>query len=207
MEKNLKLISAKYVGGYNDTTIFDVIVNYYDELVHIDVEVHNHDMQIPGRTWQVITDKNISYKERKEIIENIIKDKPIYLADVEPKYYNKEINVSGELKTLQGWYESNYEMLTDYLRLGDKVDEELLNHLIDQLQPKTLTGEMIQIGGAYSANNNGRATYITFARDVPLGDWFYRGACTIGSIMNEEREFEEFDMSYIEEDLEQEETI
>ena len=108
---------------------------------------------------------------------------------------------------MQGWYESNYEMLTDYLRLGDKVDEELLNHLIDQLQPKTLTGEMIQIGGAYSANNNGRATYITFARDVPLGDWFYRGACTIGSTMNEEREFEEFDMSDIEEDLEQEETI
>ena len=69
MKKNLKLISAKYVGGYNDTTVFDTIINYYDELVHIDIEEHYHDMQTPNKTWQVITDKNISYKEREEILK------------------------------------------------------------------------------------------------------------------------------------------
>lgn len=206
MKKNLKLISAKYVGGYNDTTVFDTIINYYDELVHIDIEEHYHDMQTPNKTWQVITDKNISYKEREEILKEIVKDRPIYLADAEPKFYNKEINVSEELKTLKGWHESEYEILTDYLKLGDKVDREFLDHFIDELPPKTLTGEIVQIAEVYSMVKNGRDTYITFARDVPFGDWYYRGACLPGSTMNEERKFEEFDMSYIE-DLEEEETL
>lgn len=206
MSKNLKLISAAYVGGYNDTTIFDVVINYYNELVHIDVEEHYHDMQTPNETWQIITDKNINYKEKEEILKIIIQDKPIYLADVEPKIYNKEINVKAEVKTLEGWHKSKFEELTDYLKIGDKVDRNFLDHFINELPPKTLTGEIVQIAEAYSSNRDGRSTYITFAKEEPFGDWYYKGACLSGSTMNEERSFEEFDMSYIE-DLEEEETL
>lgn len=207
MKKNLKLISAKYVGGYNDTTVFDAELSYYNGLIHIDIEQHYHDMKTPNYTWQVITDKNISYKEREEILKIIIKDKPICLADKEAKIYNKEIDVKVEIKTLEGWHKSKFEELTDYLKIGDKVDRKFLDHFINELPPKTLTGEMVQIAEAYSSDKNGIETYITFATDVPFGDWYYRGACLPGSTMNEERKFEEYDMSYIEEDLEEEETL
>lgn len=207
MDKNLELVSAKYVGGYNDTTVYDAIVSYYNELVHIDIEEHYHDMQTPNKTWQLITDKNISYKERKEIIKEIIKNKPIHYSDAEPKQYNKEINIEVETKTLEGWHNSKFTMLTDYLKIGDKVDRKFLDHFINELPPKTLTGEIVQIAEAYSANKNGRATYITFATDEPFGDWYYRGACLPGSVMNEERSFEEYDMSNIEEEQEEEEIL
>lgn len=98
-------------------------------------------------------------------------------------------------------------MLTDYLKIGDKVDKKFLDYLIDELPPRTLTGEIVQIGGAYSSDKYGRNTYITFATETPFGSWYYKGSCLPGQIVNEERSFEEFDMSYIEENLEEEESL
>lgn len=154
-------------------------------------------------SWQFITDKNINYKEREEILKIIIKDKPVYLADVEPKFYNKEINVIDKLKTLKGWQESGKNLL-DYLKIGDEVDKELLDYFINELPPRTLNGEIVQIGGADSSDKYGRDTYITFATENPFGSWYYKGSCLPEKIINEVRSLEEFDMSYLEEDLEEE---
>ena len=53
--RNLKIISAKCVGGYNDTTIYNVTINYYGKNETVTLEKSYHDMQEPSNKWKVFS--------------------------------------------------------------------------------------------------------------------------------------------------------
>lgn len=207
MSKKLELISAAYIDGYNDTTMYEAKINYNGIETLIGIEVHHCDMETPNKVWEVLSSVNITNREKEEILKEILKDIPRFVSDAPPKIYNKEINVIYEKRNMDGWKKSNSDFLTDYLKIGDIVDKDIVDYIINSLTPRTMTGILVQDGEIYSSDKNGRNTYITFARENPNEEWYYKGACFVGETENKERKFELFDMSYIEKEHEQEEVL
>lgn len=86
------------------------------------------------------------------------------------------------MKTFANWQGS----LSDYLNWGDEVDEELLDYVINCLPPRTMNGNMVQMGEPYSdkiVNGKYIPTYLTFISNgqfTPNRKWYYAGACTAG---------------------------
>jgi len=76
------------------------------------------------------------------------------------------------LKTKSGWDSSNLN-LTDYLQVGDEVDEGLKEYFISVLLPITWTERAIQISEPYDTNGQGRFTYRTIEKIKDK--WVYTG--------------------------------
>lgn len=136
MSKKLELISAAYIGNYNDTTVYKATLNYNDSEIEIEIEEHYHDMEIPDRTWEVISSVNISDEEKEEILKIISCNKPIHLSDVAPKIYNKEIkSVSNEKNKELLTTKNNAEFIYNFLKRQNDtgwIDLEELKILQDK---------------------------------------------------------------------------
>lgn len=200
MENKLKLISSVCLGGYNDTMAYDTVIRYLGKEEHIEAEKF-WDSRKEKDLWRIETGLNLSYEIKKAIVEILDKDLPSIFSDVKPKEYNKDITFEEKIKTLDGWNKSETLYLTDYLHIGDKVDRSLIDSLIDSVSPITLNGEIVQIGEAYSSDNKGRSTYLTFATNIPFGDWYYKGACLKGETINREYKFEEIGLENREQEI------
>jgi hypothetical protein len=89
------------------------------------------------------------------------------------------------IKTFANWKNG----LTQYLKIGDLVDEEMVNYFIDVLPPATFNSNLIQIGEPYShekdSNGNYRATYSTLKNTCE--GWEYCGNCFRGDTKNIEK--------------------
>jgi len=205
MSNKIKLLVAKYIGSYNDTTIYEAILEFNNTEIKIEIEEHYHDMKKHNKTWEVISSENITAREKEEIIKEIVKNRPILYSDVSPRIYNKEIEVKSEKKNMKEWKESSYVYLTDYLKIGDMVDKDILEYIMNSIPPKTMTGNILQGGEPYSSDKDGKNTYITFAKENPFGEWYYKGACLKGETENKEKEFELF--TYMEEDYDETEIL
>lgn len=136
MSKKLELISAAYIGNYNDTTVYKATLNYNDSEMEIEIEEHYHDMEIPDRTWEVISSVNISDEEKKEILKIIAGNKPIHFSDIAPKVYNKEIKiVSNEKNNELLTTKNNVEFIYNFLKRQNDtgwIDLEELKVLQDK---------------------------------------------------------------------------
>ena len=68
-------------------------------------------------------------------------------------------------------------------KIGDMVDDTVVDEAVNVLPPATMTGVLVQMGEPYSHRpdhqGNWRATYATFAK-VCSGVWEYRGHCFRG---------------------------
>lgn len=82
-----------------------------------------------------------------------------------------------EIKTYEGW---NTNSIYDYLKVGDIVDAEMVEHFRNVLPP-ACDGYIVQCGEPYDYVE-GRATFLTFERED--GNWMYRGNCHRGSNIN-----------------------
>lgn len=205
MKSKLTLISSVCIGGFNDTLIYDTVVEYQGKKLNIEVDKF-WDNSKEKDLWKIETDLKLNYDTKKAIIENISKDIPSIYSDVEPKQYNIDILVEDKVKSLQGWNESKAKTLMDYLHIGDKIDKSMANYFAES-NPIICNGEIVQLGGAYSSDIKGRNTYLTIARDKPFGDWIYKGACLKGETINKEYEFESFDVSDTNIEIEEEKEI
>lgn len=78
------------------------------------------------------------------------------------------------LKTYENWKKGS---LSEYLQIGDEVDEEMMEHFLNVLPPATWRSTLIQIGEPYS-HVMGKATYSTLRRES--GRWYYAGHCYRG---------------------------
>ena len=79
------------------------------------------------------------------------------------------------MKTLEKWKKGN---ITDYLSVGDQVDQEMINYFTNILPPRTFSTGCLQVGEPYSHKVVGekmRARYITFKKEC--GKWHYAGLC------------------------------
>lgn len=80
------------------------------------------------------------------------------------------------VKTFNNWRGS----LTDYLKVGDYVDGEIVDHCFNVLPPVCFTSTIIQMGEQYSYVND-RPTYITLHKTDK--GWMYVGCCHRGEIV------------------------
>ena len=82
------------------------------------------------------------------------------------------------LKTMTGWHEAKCD-LGKYLRIGDAVDEEVVDYFIGVLPPACWRADLIQIG---EPNNHiaGRATFSTLYKPLGAIYWLYAGHCHHG---------------------------
>ena len=78
------------------------------------------------------------------------------------------------MKTKQGWDESK-QNLTDYLQVGDEVDDDIVDYFIEVLPPQIQTPSVIQIGEPYDNTPEGD-TYTTIKKVA--SKWVYAGILT-----------------------------
>lgn len=95
------------------------------------------------------------------------------------------------MKTFKEW---TGEKITDYLQIGDVVDNEMYNHFLNILPPITNTSYILQVGGMIDVekDENGidKPTYITFTKDKESEGWIYQGECFPNEIKNRNPELE-----------------
>lgn len=91
-------------------------------------------------------------------------------------------NTNSEVKTYENWKGS----FSEYLNIGDLVDQEMVDYAINVLSPATMNYNMIQIGEPYShredKDRNWKATYATYVRTDE--GWTYAGNCFRGQYTN-----------------------
>ena len=183
MSRSLELVSAKYIGNYNDNTIYEGTIKLYNDLVNIDIIKYSNGMNENNSIWYIKTDSGITPAEKKAIIKIVSNNTPIHFIEAEEKVYNQKIYTEEEIKTLKGWTDSRAD-ITSYLKVGDIVNKELVDDIINSLPPITLNGLLVQMGEPYSSDQHGRNTYITFGKDTPFGNWHFKGICIKDSTKN-----------------------
>jgi hypothetical protein len=87
-----------------------------------------------------------------------------------------------EVKTYANWETD----LSEYLQIGNIVDDEMVEYAYNVLPPATMNGSMVQIGEPYSHREDEtgkwRATYATFVKTE--AGWTYAGHCFRGRYEN-----------------------
>lgn len=83
----LEIISAECVGGYNDTTVYNVKISYHGVNEILTLEKSYHDMEDPNETWQICSKSNLTDEEKKKIIQVVSNNPPSILVDAPPKSY------------------------------------------------------------------------------------------------------------------------
>lgn len=97
-----------------------------------------------------------------------------------------EFNNIDDIKTMNNWRKSDLEF-KDFAKVGDIVDEGIVNWFAECVPPITYNSDLIQCGEAYGHRDNPRTgrfegTYITFAK---VDDkWIYKGHCFFGEQKN-----------------------
>lgn len=81
------------------------------------------------------------------------------------------------VKSYENWEGS----LNEYLKVGDKVDEEMYNHFLNILPPLIFTDSMLQVSEPYDWVGS-KNTYVTFI--LQDGYWTYMGHCHRGESVN-----------------------
>ena len=73
----------------------------------------------------------------------------------------REKVIDGEVKTLQGWFDSDTNSFDEYVKEGDKVAVDIVNYFIELLPPRSYKSGFFQIGEPYDHVKEG-ARYGTF---------------------------------------------
>lgn len=68
-------------------------------------------------------------------------------------------------------------------KIGDLIDEEIVEEFVNCVPPTTLRGDLVQVGEPYShcydpETDRWRASYTTFSKED--GEWVYCGKCFAG---------------------------
>jgi hypothetical protein len=77
------------------------------------------------------------------------------------------------LKRFEDWTGDLHE----FLQVGDEVDQEIADYILEVLPPAYHTRTVYQMGSAMNTVN-GKATFITVAKTDEK--WFYAGLCHLG---------------------------
>lgn len=101
-------------------------------------------------------------------------------------------------KTLHGWGQSGLD-LTDFLKSGDVVDEDMVDYFRNVLPPLFNRRGLLQSSEPYSSIANHtktgcRNTYLTFACNEQ-GAWYFAGACFRGERENREPVMNRIDLA------------
>jgi len=88
------------------------------------------------------------------------------------------------IKTEQSWYDSDSKGLTDYLNIGDLVDETFASYFLNSLPPIIMEHDLIMMGGAFdTCPETGHNTYLAIKKN-DKDQWVYIGEHTRTSAYN-----------------------
>ena len=97
-----------------------------------------------------------------------------------------DIRKQEPVKSVQGWENSGLRNLSDYLTVGDVVDEDMVDDFRNSLPPRTDYRALLQMGEPYSHVDSDegqfKATYTTFS--YKEGQWVFMGYCFAGETKN-----------------------
>lgn len=104
------------------------------------------------------------FEEKKEPVKNSIRT----ATNFKPRYLSKKE------------YDDAYQSFSSLVRVGDMVDEQIVEEFRDCLPPVAYNGRYLQCGEPYTHEFNPKTrkwepAFITFAKDV--GVWVYKGIC------------------------------
>lgn len=110
-------------------------------------------------------------------------DLPMFL-----KREREKLKSGYEVKTRAAWYASGLPTFEDFFNVGDTVDDELVQDMVNCVPPAMWRDGCTQIGEAYSSEydedrQRHRDTYITFHK-VDDGRWVFDGYCFKGENAN-----------------------
>lgn len=112
-------------------------------------------------------DRNIVkefFEEMKEPVKNNIRS----VTNFKPRYLSKKE------------YEDAYQSFSSLVRVGDMVDEQIVEEFRDCIPPVAYNARYLQYGEAYTHKFNPKTqkyepAFMTFAKEVGL--WVYKGIC------------------------------
>lgn len=104
------------------------------------------------------------FEEKKEPVKNSIRT----ATNFKPRYLSKKE------------YDDAYQSFSSLVRVGDMVDEQIVEEFRDCIPPVAYNGRYLQCGEAYTHKFNYKTqkyepAFMTFAKDV--GVWVYKGIC------------------------------
>ena len=111
-----------------------------------------------------INDEKEFFEEKKELVKSNIKDK----TNFKPRYLTKKE------------YDETHQSFSSWARVGDIVDEQIVEEFRDCIFPVAYDAMYLQCGEPYKHGANPKTgkwepAFITFARE--LGSWVYKGIC------------------------------
>lgn len=153
-------------------SFFDLEMSFENE------DIHRH----KGKSKEQVLEycfKNLLRENRQRAIENFELYKDYFFRD--------EPVTDEEVKTLQGWKNSNSKTFNDYFPIGCKVDEDIVREMLEALPPRTNAYGLMQMGepvgsGYDTVTGKYRTTWMTFYKKEE--QWYYAGNCFAGETLN-----------------------
>lgn len=101
MKSRLKVVSAEYVGEYNDTNVYNVEINVNGDKEYITLEKKYFDMEKSNYNWEVYSNLDLKQDEIEHIIQVVSNNPPSISFDAQPTIYEstslEEIEIGGEI--------------------------------------------------------------------------------------------------------------
>jgi len=127
----------------------------------------------------------IAQKELMDSVRCAMETLEEYAEDLIKITAPREKVVDIDVKTFEGWMDSDVEDFADYVKENDKVDYAFVMHFADCVPPRTFNRGMIQCGEPHSHAKEGAryATFIYLYKDDNYGGevWQYKGNCLGGT--------------------------
>ena len=127
----IKVINKELVGGYNDTSIYNINVEINKKPLTITAEKHNYDMQRPTYKWE-ITEENIEITPE---IKNVI------------LFHLIEQEETPNFKTYTNMYKDNLAETRDWIKkFSNKGDINITLEDVGNIYSKRLANIMFELG-------------------------------------------------------------
>lgn len=125
----------------------------------------------------------IARKTIMESVNNAMELLEEYAEDLIKITAPREKVIDGEVKTFQGWMDSGVNF-NEYVKEGNKVAVDIINHFFDMLPPKHYGKGLFQVGEPYDQVKEGAryATFIYLNKDDNYDGevWMFKGYCLAG---------------------------
>lgn len=174
----------------NDDVLYGKDFEYFQLLLKNDSKF----MNLENDALSMTAEEKMAYRKarllqiaRKEMMDSVrcaMETLEEYAEDLIRITAPKEKVIDGEVKTYNGWEDSG-KNFSDYVKEGDKVDEEMVMYFAEVVPPRTYNKGMIQCGEPYDSAKEGMRydTFIYLYNDKNYGGevWMYKGHCLAGS--------------------------
>ena len=124
---------------------------------------------------------------RKELMDSVrcaMETLEEYAEDLIKITAPREKVIDGEVKTYQGWLDSDTNSFDEYVKEEDKVAVDIVNHFIELLPPRSYKSGFFQIGEPHDHVKEGAryGTFIYLYKDENYKEvWQYKGNCLGGT--------------------------